>query len=326
MIRQNVGRGAAARSARFKRLMGQLQKANKRRVPHTWRVIPILAGLGTALFWAASTLTSSRAGRLIGATSTCAWMMCVGVLVAAPLAFVTGPVPALQPSILPWLAGSAIGGVVGILLTYRGLRLGKAGVVASLASTEGAIAAIFAVMAGERLTLPVAIVLVMLAGGVAVVALASGDAESHEQGPDQVRRQRQAAVFGSLAALAFGVSIFSTAQLGKSLDSPFAAVLPVRVAGVIAVFIPMALTGRLRLSRPAVPMIVLIGVCEVLGNALYVVGSKESIAVTAILASQFASITALAAFFLFRERLSVRQRSGVVAIAIGVAALTLARG
>ena len=107
---------------------------------------------------------------------------------------------------------------------------------------------------------------------------------------------------------------------------PFAAVLPVRVAGVIAVFIPMALTGRLRLSRPAVPMILLIGVCEVLGNALYVVGSKESIAVTAILASQFASITALAAFLLFRERLSVRQRSGVVAIAIGVAALTLARG
>ena len=171
--------------SRFERRAGR-SKANKRRVPHTWRVIPILAGLGTALFWAASTLTSSRAGRLIGATSTCAWMMCVGVLVAAPLAFVTGPVPALQPSILPWLAGSAIGGVVGILLTYRGLRLGKAGVVASLASTEGAIAAIFAVMAGEKLTLPVAVVLVMLAGGVAVVALAAGDAEPHEQGPEQV--------------------------------------------------------------------------------------------------------------------------------------------
>ena len=35
---------------------------------------------------------------------------------------------------------------------------------------------------------------------------------------------------------------------------------------------------------------------------------------------------AVAAFFIFRERLSLHQRSGVVAIALGVAILTAARG
>jgi len=165
----------------------------------------------------------------------------------------------------------------------------------------------------------------MLAGGVALVAFAAGEAEAHEHGPEQVRRERQAALYGAMAALVFGVSIFSTAQLGKSL-SPFAAVLPVRVAGVIGVFIPMAISGRLQMTRRAAPMVVLIGTFEVLGNASYVVGTSESIAVTAVLASQFAGIAAVAAFVLFRERLTIRQRSGVVAIAIGVAALTLARG
>jgi len=251
--------------------------------------------------------------------------MVVGVAVAGPLALIDGRRPELTPSLLPWLAGSGIGGVAGLLLTYRGLRIGKVGVVAALASTEGAIAAVLAVVAGESLTLPVAIVLVMLAGGVALVAFAAGEAEAHEHGPEQVRRERQAALYGAMAALVFGVSIFSTAQLGKSL-SPFAAVLPVRVAGVIGVFIPMAISGRLQMTRRAAPMVVLIGTFEVLGNASYVVGTSESIAVTAVLASQFAGIAAVAAFVLFRERLTIRQRSGVVAIAIGVAALTLARG
>jgi drug/metabolite transporter (DMT)-like permease len=293
-------------------------------VRHTAQVIAILSGLTAALFWAATTLTSSRAGRLIGATSTCAWMMLVGVAVAVPLALVTGPLPEITPALLPWLAGSSIGGVGGLLLTYRGLRLGKVGVVAALTSTEGAIAAVLAVVAGERLTLPVAIVLVLLAVGVAVVAFAEGDSEMTDHGPDARRLERQGALYGALAALIFGVSIFSTAQLGKSL-TPFAAVLPVRVGGVIGVFIPMALSGRLRITRPAVPMVLLIGVGEVLGNAAYVVGTGESIAVTAVLASQFAGIAAIAAWVLFHERLTVQQRSGVVAIAAGVAALTLIR-
>ena len=73
-------------------------------------------------------------------------------------------------------------------------------------------------------------------------------------------------------------------------------------------------------------MIVLIGAAEVFGNVSYVVGSRESIAISAVLASQFAAVGAVAAFFLFHERLSVGQRSGIVAIALGVALLTAVRG
>jgi drug/metabolite transporter (DMT)-like permease len=88
----------------------------------------------------------------------------------------------------------------------------------------------------------------------------------------------------------------------------------------------MALAGRLRMTRRAAPLVVVIGLGEVLGNASYVVGARESIAIAAVLASQFAAVAAVAAFFLFRERLSPRQRSGVVAIAVSVAILTAVRG
>jgi drug/metabolite transporter (DMT)-like permease len=282
------------------------------------------------VLWASATLTSSRAGRLIGPTSTLAWMMLVGVIVATPLALASGPVPPITPTLTFWMACSGFGGVAGLTLVYRALRMGKVGVVAALASTEGAIAAVIAVAAGERMTLPVGVMLCVIVGGVAVVALAT---DSAPPPPDPQRPEprpglgpeQKAVLFGAVAAVCFGISIYGTAKCGVVMP-PLMAVLPVRVVGVVGVFLPLTLAGRLKLTRRAAPMVAFIGLAEVFGNASYVVGSSQSIAIAAVLASQFAAVAAVAAFVLFRERLSVPQRSGVVAIAIGVALLTVVRG
>jgi drug/metabolite transporter (DMT)-like permease len=300
-------------------------------------MIAILGGLGAACLWATANLASSRSSRIIGASSTVAWMMLVGLVAATPFAVVSGPLPALTPTLAVWLTASGVGGVIGLMLVYRGLRIGKIGVVLALASTEGAIAAVFAVIAGESLNVPTAAVLGIIAIGVATVALSSGgtaepDGEAGSAAPvapalesSRLGAERRAAMFGALAAIAFGFSIYGTARIGMSL--PLAvAVLPARVVGVACVFVPMALSGRLRMTRRAVPMVVIVGLGEVLGNASYVLGARESIAIASVLASQFAAVAAVAAFLLFRERLSFQQRSGFVAIALGVAVLTVARG
>jgi drug/metabolite transporter (DMT)-like permease len=309
--------------------------------------------------WASSTLTSSRSGRLVGASSTLAWMMLTGMIVATPVALITGPIPAITPELTLWAAGSGIGSVLGLMLVYRGLRFGKVGVVAALASTEGAIAAVIAVAAGEPMTIPIGLMLVVIVGGIATVALAANADEPDQAGVGEgvvmapravaagadpkssaapippagasasgartpLTAERKAAIYGALSAICFGVAIYSTAKLGSSM-SPIAAVLPARFVGVVGVFIPLALAGRLRLTRRAAPMVIWIGIAEVLGNASYVVGASQSIAISAVLASQFAAVAAVSAFVIFGERLSGRQRSGVVAIAVGVALLTLAK-
>jgi drug/metabolite transporter (DMT)-like permease len=180
-------------------------------------MIAILGGLGAACLWATANLASSRSSKIIGASSTVAWMMLVGLVVATPFAVVSG------------------------------------------------------------------------------------------------------------AAIAFGFSIYGTAQAGISLPV-FMAILPARVVGVACVFVPMAVAGRLQLTRRAVPLILIVAGGEVFGNVSYVLGARESIAITAVLASQFAAVAAIAAFFIFRERLTFQQRSGFVAIAFGVAVLTVVRG
>jgi uncharacterized membrane protein len=269
-------------------------------------------------------------------------MMLVGLIVAIPMGVTSGPLPTLTPSTAVWMLCSGIGNVVGLLFVYRGLRIGKVGVIAALASTEGAIAAVISVAAGERMTIPVALTLCVIVVGIAVVALASGEPEEADAAgsdssagaipasADHAARHRfkpaqRAVLWGVAAALVFGLSIYSTARLGASM-SPMMAVLPARVVGVVGVFVPLAVAGRLRLTRAAAPMVLLIGLAEVFGNAAFVVGSGQSIAISAVLASQFAAISAVAAFVLFHERLSLSQRYGVIAIAVGVAELTATRG
>ena len=64
------------------------------------------------------------------------------------------------------------------------------------------------------------------------------------------------------------------------------------------------------------------GTCEVLGFGAFALGARGDLAVAAVLASQFAAIAGVAAYLLFRERLSRLQICGVALVVIGVAALT----
>jgi drug/metabolite transporter (DMT)-like permease len=302
-------------------------------------MIAILGGLVAAALWAIANLASSRSARIIGENSTLAWMMLVGLVVAAPLAVASGPMPDLAPSTLAWLAGSALGTTVGLAFLYRGLRLGKVGVVAALGSTEGALAAAVSVLRGESLP-PLAIaMLAVVVVGIVSVGLASRPSEAAPEGigaavdddgatpggSSQSRHdEMQAVACGIGAALFFGLAVYSTGQAGLVV-APMVAVLPARIAGVVGVFVPLALLGRLRLSRRALPMVIVIGLGEVFGNAAYVVGARESLAISAVLASQYGAVAAVAAFFAFRERLSRLQIAGITTIAIGVAVLSVVR-
>ena len=93
------------------------------------------------------------------------------------------------------------------------------------------------------------------------------------------------------------------------------------LVGIVVVVIPLVVQGRLRVTRVALPLVVIAGAGEVLGSMLSAWGSRESIAITAVMGSQFAAIAAVAAFLLFGERLGRLQVAGVVLIVAGVTLL-----
>ena len=103
------------------------------------------------------------------------------------------------------------------------------------------------------------------------------------------------------------------------------AILPARVVGVLAITVPLAVLGRLRLTRAALPFVVATGLAEVAGFAAYAVGARHSIAIAAVLASQFAALAAIGAYVFFGERLTRVQIAGIAVVAVGVALLSALR-
>jgi drug/metabolite transporter (DMT)-like permease len=276
-------------------------------------VIAVLGGLGAAICWAGAALSAARASRLLGARTVLAWVMLVGFVVVAPLTAAAGVPDGLGPAELGWILAAGVGNVAGLLCSYEAMRIGRVSIVAPISSTEGAIAAVLAVAAGETLGGGSAVLLAMIAGGVVLASSARPAAATGQPA--------RASLLACCAAVLFGVGLFATARVGDALPLVWA-VIPARLVGVAVITLPLLLRRRLRLTRAAAPFVVASGLCEVAGFASYAVGARHGIAVAAVLASQFAAIAAIAAFFLFSERLRPLQVAGVVTIAVGVAVLT----
>jgi drug/metabolite transporter (DMT)-like permease len=279
-------------------------------------MIAVLGGLGAAFAWATTMICATRAARLIGATSVLAWVMLIGLVLTLPWALVRG-IPDVDGSATRWLLLAGVGNCVGLLLVYTGVRVGKVGVVAPIVSTEGAIAALFAVAAGQHLAPGTGAALVVIAVGI-VLAAASRDSSGTGGRTSDLR----AALFGAAAAVSFGASLYATGRVSTELPVAWA-ILPPRIVGVVAIALPLAIAARLTLTRRAVPFLLVAGVAEVVGFAFFALGARHAIAVSAVLASQFGVIAAIMAVVLFHERLSRPQVVGIAAIAVGVAVVSI---
>lgn len=272
----------------------------------------ILGGLGAAICWATGTIAAAHASRRIGARPTLAGIMLVGLVIAVPLVAVSGAPSGLDLRAAVWLALAGLGNVVGLLLDYSAFRIGKVGIVAAIASGEGAVAAVLAILYGESIRVLPLVLLLVVAAGAATATLAPD--------PTPALAPRRAALLAAAAAGCFGVSLFATARVSASLPIPWA-VLPPRFFGVLLITAPLMARGGLRRIGPALPAVVVSGCCEVAGFASFALASRTDVAVASVLGAQFAAFAALAAFVLFRERLGRVQVAGIALVVVGVTVL-----
>jgi drug/metabolite transporter (DMT)-like permease len=276
----------------------------------------LVGGLLAAACFTTTILASTRASRLIGALPTLAGVMLVGLVLALPIAAVT--VGDTRPTVeaFPYLLVGGVGNVLGLGAQYIAVRTGKVGVVGALASSEGAIAAVLAVVAGEALAQLQAVAVAVVALGVILASLG--------RDPDRtdMRSSARAIGFGALAGLAFGASLYATGRIGADLAVGWA-ILPPRLVGVTLIALPLLASRRLLISRQAMPFVAIAGAGEVGGFVAVAWGARESIAITSALAAQFATIAALVAWLVLGERLGRVQWVGIAAVAVGVALLAL---
>lgn len=276
----------------------------------------LLGGLGAALGWALATLLAARSARAIGVTSTLTWVMVTGLVVAVPVAAAAGTSADLDAAAFAWLALAGVGNVAGLILVYAAVQRGRVGVVSAIVSTEGALAALGAVLTGERPSHLMYLAFGVVTAGVVLVAAGSGGGS----GGDASARAPvgPSVALGACAALMFAASLLAIGQASQAVPAAWTT-LPARLVGVAIVL--AALAGGVRPVAPGRRTRVAgaSGVMEVVGILCFALGARDQVSVTAVIASQFAVLTAVGAYLAFRETLTRRQVTGVAITALGVA-------
>ena len=94
----------------------------------------------------------------------------------------------------------------------------------------------------------------------------------------------------------------------------------------VALLVPVALVlGSLRLPRKGIPFAVGMAALDLGGYAAFLAGAPVSVAITSVLASQYAIVAVAGGFLVLGERLSSLQTGGIAITVAGVAALAALR-
>jgi drug/metabolite transporter (DMT)-like permease len=282
-------------------------------------MVAIVGGLGAACCFSATAFFAQRASRVVGGWVTFAWASLVGAVAAAgPDALARGGAH-LSAQTIALLALSGVLNVSGLVMEFVALGSGRVSVVTPIISAEGAVTALIAGLVGEPLAgIAWAALTVVVVGVIATCTTAATEAERRAGGT------RRTVMLSLGSALAFGVGLYFQGTAGD--DVPLAIVVaPPSLMGVLLVTLPFAVARRLPLPRTVVPVVVGVGLAELAGFWCFAAGATGSVAITAVLSSQFAVVSVVASVVILKERLTSRQLAGLAATCSGVAVLALSR-
>jgi drug/metabolite transporter (DMT)-like permease len=280
-------------------------------------LIAAAAGLLTAAMFTATAMAIQRSSRVIGAPSAVAWMMLVALIAGAAAIAITRPATP-DSSDVRWLAIAGVSTVIGQVLAADAFKRGRLSIVQPVLSTEGAVAAGLAILAGETLSGPVAAAMILIVLGTIGASQSSAvvEAETQDAGGGVI-------LIACVAAACFGVGLYAIGRVGDHASLWFGATAPAVVA-VVAVTSPMAIARRLRFEREVLGVLVIAGLLQLLSYVSFAIGSRHSIAVTGLLAGQSGAMAALAGFLWLSERLTRVQYAGIGLIAAGVGLISVA--
>lgn len=229
-------------------------------------------------------------------------VIALGLTVARTESFPTGP--DLLLSVLAGLLGGT-----GITALYRGLSVGRMGIVAPV---TGILAAVIPVSAGILLQgLPPDIVLGGI--GVAIVAVLLVSRVADEGGG---RAGLAEALVAGVTIGLFGVVL---AQISEGVV--FAALTVIRATQAILVIAAVLLTrSAWRVARPALPAVIVVGILDMAGNAFYFLAIQSGpLAVASTLSSLYPVGTVILAAILLRERVTRDHAVGIVLAGVAIA-------
>jgi drug/metabolite transporter (DMT)-like permease len=174
---------------------------------------------------------------------------------------------------------------------------------------------------GERLDVGDFLGLMLITAGM-VIVLAYQHRHRNEPAGDA---RLTSALLASGSCVAIGVALYALSQSSAELGTAWTLVV-LKGVGIVLLATVLFVRGMPSVPREAFHLIVPAGIADNIGFASFLAGTAAgSIAIPAVLGSQFSIVAALIGIVLFEERLARVQALGLAVIIIGVAILAAQR-
>ncbi len=276
---------------------------------------PILAAsiaLVAAICWGTGDFSGGLASRRSDPFSAVLISYCVGLTLMVILALSRGE-KFTTPADLVWGAVSGISGMLGVGFLFRGFTQGRMGIVSPVSAVlSSALPVIFA-----ALTKGVPRELQLAGFGVAMVGIFL------LARPERVAGVPKGLGMAVLAGIGFGGFFIGLSPVGN--EAVFWPLAAGRAASIVAMLVFALLTRRrVRPQRSAVSFYFLTGVLDVSGNLFFLLATQMGrVDVTAVPGSFYPAVTALAAWWAIKERLTRLQVIGIGAAVIAIVMITV---
>jgi drug/metabolite transporter (DMT)-like permease len=234
----------------------------------------------------------------------------VGLALALALALLRGETFPTQTDVA-WSIAAGTAGVIGISALYRGLAVGRMGVVAPV---TGVMAATIPVAAGIVLQgVPPPLVMAGIAIAVVAVVLVSR-ASDERSGPSGLGLALVSG--GAIGAMSVCISQLSDGHVFGPLT-----LIRTTQAVLIVAFV-LVTRSAWRVEPRLVPAAAAVGILDMAGNGLFIVAVQTgALAVAAVLSSLYPVTTVILATVFLRERITRSHAVGIGLAAVAIACI-----
>jgi drug/metabolite transporter (DMT)-like permease len=280
-------------------------------------VLSVLLALGSSVIWGCADFVGGLQSRRWPVLTVLIWAQGIAVVLCVVFVLVAGDgLP--DAHAIAWAATASVVGSAALASFYRGLSIGTMSIVAPISATGAIVPVLYGVLAGERPgTLQVAGIAVALVG----IVLAAREKGDERSGGEDVART--ALGLALIAAVGFGVFMLGLERATSTAGVAWSLLLIRMVTVVVLTCAALVLRPRLRIPAAALGPIAFIGAGDLVANAMFAVATTVGLlSVVAVLGSLYPAMTVILARLLLKEKVSRVQEAGVLAVLVGVVAIS----
>lgn len=286
----------------------------------------VILALTAAATWGASDFLGGLTGRRVThdiSVSVSLASHVIGLIGLATVAAIVGG-SAMTPVELGYASAAGLGGALGVAMLYRGLAVGRMGVVAPITGVGAAALPVIAgVVQGEQPPLLAWLGIVLAL--IAIVMVSREPAPAHDgAGPPSDGGYRGLSTpgvkEGILGGIGFGTIFVMLEQTPEAAG--LWPLIPMKITSIVLLSIAGIVTSR-ELVPPRIvwPMVLGAGVFDNAANVAYLLATRRGLlSLVAVLSSLYPIVTILLARVVLDERLAKHQVAGLV-LAGGAVAL-----